>query len=106
MDFVVPRHKVPNIFIHAHDEWRYCLLVPPTTKESEMVIDGNAAGPLLEQFKLAQDAEGDAVTALHNALKAGIRDDVTLMALTDHMTEMHNKKMDIWDQLQQFRLDK
>lgn len=71
-----------------------------------MVIDGNAAGPLLEQFKVAQEVEGTAVTALHDALKAGIRDDETLMALTDRMTETHNKKMDIWDQLQQFRLDK
>lgn len=71
-----------------------------------MVIDGNAAGPLLEQFKVAQEVEGAAVTALHDALKAGIRDDEILMALTDRMTETHNKKMDIWDQLQQFRLDK
>lgn len=71
-----------------------------------MVIDGNAAGPLLEQFKVAQEVEGAAVTALNDALKAGVRDDATLMALTDRMTETHNRKMDIWDELQQFRLDK
>jgi hypothetical protein len=64
-----------------------------------MVIDGNAAGPLLEQFKVAQDVEGAAITALHNALKAGVRDDATLIALTDRMTETHNRKMDIWDEL-------
>lgn len=71
-----------------------------------MVIDGDAAGPLLEQLKIAAAAEGAAITALHDALKAGIRDDEILIALTDRMTEAHNKKMDIWDQLQQFRLDK
>ena len=71
-----------------------------------MVIDGNAAGPLLEQFKVAQEVEGAAVTALNDALKAGVRDDATLMALTDRMTETHNRKMDTWDELQQFRLDK
>lgn len=71
-----------------------------------MVIDGNAAGPLLEQFKAAQDAESAAITALHDAMKSGMKDNKTLMALTECMNETHNKKMDIWDELQQFRLDK
>ncbi len=71
-----------------------------------MVIDGNAAGPLLEQFKVAQDVEGAAITALHDALKSGMKDKEALMALTDRMTETHNRKMDLWDELQQFRLDK
>ncbi len=71
-----------------------------------MIIDGNAAGPLLEQFKVAQEVEGAAITALHNAMKGGAKDSTILMALTDRMSEAHNKKMDIWNQLQQFRLDK
>lgn len=71
-----------------------------------MVIDGNAAGPLLEHFNVAQEVEWAAVTALNDALKAGVRDDAALMALTDRMTETHNRKMDIRDELQQFRLDK
>lgn len=71
-----------------------------------MIIDGTTAGPLLEQFKVAQDAEGVAIANLLSAMKSGIRDDATLMALTDRMTETHNNKMDIWDQLQQHRLDK
>lgn len=71
-----------------------------------MIIDGNAAGPLLEQFKVAQEAEGAAITALHDAMKGGTKDSTILMALTDRMSEAHNKKMDIWNQLQQFRLDK
>ena len=69
-----------------------------------MIIDGNEAGPLLEQFKIAQDAEGAAITALHDAMKGGMKDHAILMALTDRMTETHNKKMDIWDQLQAISL--
>lgn len=69
-----------------------------------MIIDGNEAGPLLEQFKIAQDAEGAAITALHDAMKGGMKDREILMALTDRMTETHNKKMDIWGQLQAISL--
>jgi hypothetical protein len=70
-----------------------------------MIIDGNAAGPLLEQFKAAQEAEGAAIMTLHDALKGGVTDKVILAALTDQMTEAHNKKMDIWDQFEKLRLD-
>ena len=71
-----------------------------------MILDGNSADPLLEQFKSAQDAEGVAIAALHDAMKGGTKDKEILMTLTDRMTEAHNKKMDVWDQLQQFQLDK
>ncbi len=71
-----------------------------------MIIDGNEAGPLLEQFKIAQDAEGAAITALHDAMKGDMKDREILMALTDRMTATHNQKMEIWEQLQQHRLDK
>lgn len=70
-----------------------------------MIIDGNTAGPLLEQFKIAQDAEAVATTALYEAMKSGMKDHGILMALTDRMTEAHNKKMDIWNQLQAVALD-
>lgn len=70
-----------------------------------MLIDGNSAGSLLEQFKIAQEVEGAAITALHDAMKGSMKDMEILMALTDRMTETHNKKMDIWDQLKQHRLD-
>lgn len=70
-----------------------------------MIIDGNAAGPLLEQFKAAEEAEGDAIAELHDAMKVGGADKAILTALTDHMTEAHNKKMDIWDQVEKLRLD-
>ncbi len=70
-----------------------------------MIIDGNVAGSLLRQFKTAQEAEGAAITALHEAMRGGITDKAILMALTDRMTEAHNKKMDIWDQVEKLRLD-
>ena len=71
-----------------------------------MIFDSNAAGPLLEQLKIAKDAEAIAIQALHNALKGGVKETATLMALTDRMTEANNKSLDILNQLQKFRLDK
>ena len=71
-----------------------------------MIFDGTAAGPLLEQFKIAQNAESAAISALHDALKAGMKDNETLTLLTQRMTETHNTKMELWDQLEDFRLDK
>jgi hypothetical protein len=70
-----------------------------------MIIDGNTAGHLLEQFKIAQEVEGAAITALHHALKGGMKDTGILMDLTDRMTESHNKKMALWAEIQKHRLD-
>ena len=67
------------------------LFVSPTNKEIELILDGNSADPLLEQFKSAQDAEGVAIAALHDAMKGGTKDKEILMTLTDRMTEAHNK---------------
>ncbi len=70
-----------------------------------MIFDMNSSKELFEKFQAAQAAEGAAITALHDAMKGGMKDNDILIALSDRMTEAHNKKMDIWDQLQQFRLD-
>lgn len=70
-----------------------------------MIFDMNSSMELIEKLQAAQAAEGVAITALHDALKSGIKDDDVLVALTDSMTDAHNKKMDIWDQLQQHRID-
>ncbi len=70
-----------------------------------MIFDMNSSKELIEKLQAAQAIEGAAITALHDALKGGMKDDKILGALTDRMTEAHNKKMDIWDQLQQHRLD-
>ena len=70
-----------------------------------MIFDMNSSKELFEKFQAAQTAEGAAITALHDAMSGGIKDNTVLMSLTDRMTDAHNKKMDIWDQLQQHRLD-
>ncbi len=70
-----------------------------------MIFDMDSSKELFEKLQAAQAAEGVAITALHNAMKGGVKDSKALGALTDCMTEAHNKKMDIWDQLQQHRLD-
>lgn len=71
-----------------------------------MVIDGKAAGPLIEQLKAALEGETAAVSALHGALNAGEVDNETLSELTTRMTDAHNEKMRLWDLLQKIMLDK
>jgi hypothetical protein len=71
-----------------------------------MVFDSNAAGSLLEQLRIAKEAEAIAIRALGSALKSGVKNTETLRTLSDQMTEAHNNSMDIWNQLQKFRLDK
>ena len=70
-----------------------------------MIFDMTSSKELFEQFYAAQATEGAAITALHDTLTDGVKDNDILMALTNRMTEAHNKKMAIWDQLQQHRLD-
>jgi len=70
-----------------------------------MIFDMNSSKELFEKFQAAHADEGAAITALHDAMKGGMKDKESLISLTDRMTEAHNKKMDIWDQLQQHRLD-
>jgi hypothetical protein len=69
------------------------------------VFDSNTAGPLLRQFEAANEAEGAAIRAVRAAQEARA-DTSTIMGLIDRMTEAHNKKMDIWEQLERLRLDK
>ena len=70
-----------------------------------MIFDMNSTKELFEHFYAAQAAEGVAINALLDTLNGGVKDNEILMALTNRMTETHNKKMDIWDQFQQHRLD-
>ena len=69
------------------------------------VLDSNKSGSLLEQFKAAQDAEGRAIRAVRTAQEIGA-DSATLIGLINQMTEIHNKKMSIWNQLEKQQLDK
>lgn len=70
-----------------------------------MIIDMSSK-PLLDQLIVASEVEDTATKALRSALENGVRDSATLETLTNRMTETHNKKMDIWDQLEQVKLDK
>lgn len=69
------------------------------------VFDSNTSGPLLEQFKAAQDAEDRAIRTVRTAQEMGT-DSATLIDLINQMTEIHNKKMSIWNQLEEQKLDK
>jgi len=70
-----------------------------------MIIDSSAT-ELLEKFQSANEAEGVAIKELHAYLQGSVKDKAVLRELTKHMEDAHNKKMDIWDALQEFRLDK
>jgi hypothetical protein len=70
------------------------------------MIIGTSARPLLEQFQAANEAEGIAIKELLADMQAGGNDNQKLEALTNRMTNTHDKKMDIYAQLQSVRLDK
>ena len=70
-----------------------------------MIIDMSAK-PLLEQFQAANEAEGVAIKELLAYMQGGGRDNQTLEALTNRMTSTHDKKMDIYAQLEAVRIDK
>ena len=70
------------------------------------MILNESAVPTLEKFLDAHEEESSAIKALSNALKSGVNDEKTLMSLTEKMTKIHNEKMNIWDQLENLKLDK
>lgn len=65
-----------------------------------MIFDISAK-PLLDQLIAASSMEFEATNALLVALEGGVRDNATLELLTKNMTETHNAKMTIWNQLAQ-----
>jgi hypothetical protein len=70
-----------------------------------MPVYDQRAMPLMEQFKEANAAEGAAITALHDYMKAGGKDNKKLMQLTNEMTAANDKKMQIYQQMKKFRID-
>lgn len=68
-----------------------------------MIFDMSAM-PLFEKYKTAREAEALVTTQLLAAMQNGNRHMRTLEDLTQHMTDEHNKSMDIWDELQQHKL--
>ena len=70
-----------------------------------MIVDMRAQ-PLIDRLLAANEAEGVAIKALHDYLQGGGRDNEKAEALLSGMTRAHDKKMDIWSQLEAVRLDK
>ena len=68
-----------------------------------MIFDLSAM-PLFERYKIARETEAVATKQLLAAMESGNRDMPTLEGLTQRMVDAHNKAMDIWDELQQFKL--
>jgi len=68
-----------------------------------MIFDMSAVH-LFEKYKIAREAEAVATKQLLAAMESCNRDMPSLEDLTQRMTDAHNKAMDIWDQLQQFKL--
>lgn len=70
-----------------------------------MIYDMDAK-PLMEKLQLASDKESAAVKSLLLYMQSGGQDEQMLMKLTEDMENTHAEKMDIYNQLQAFRLDK
>jgi hypothetical protein len=68
-----------------------------------MIFNENAM-PLMVKYQAAREVEAIATQALLSAMENGSRDMPALDALTQEMTDAHNKAMDIWDALQQHRI--
>jgi len=68
-----------------------------------MIFNENAM-PLMMKYQAAREVETIATQALISAMESNIRDVPVLDALTQEMTDGHNKAMDIWNELQQYRL--
>jgi hypothetical protein len=65
----------------------------------------NRAMPMLKELRSASEAEGAAINALLSYMQNGGRDNNRLLELTNEMTSSHDKKMQIYQEMQQFRLD-
>ncbi len=70
-----------------------------------MVID-ESARPLLEEFQLANEAEGVAIKELLAYMQGGGRDRERMGTLTNAMSKAHGRKMDVYARLSEVRLDK
>lgn len=71
-----------------------------------MPVYDQRAVSLMEQFGAANDAEGVAIKVLLAYMQGGGNDQQKLMELTNNMTATHDRKMQIYQEMQQFRIDK
>ena len=70
-----------------------------------MIFDIDSTKDLFVEFHAAREIEYTAINLLLDALKGGNRDMAYIGELTTRMEDTHNHVMDIWEQLQQHRLD-
>lgn len=71
-----------------------------------MPVYDQRAVPLMEQFKAVNEAEGVAIKNLLTYMQSGGKDNKKLMELTDAMTSAHERKMQIYQEMQKFRIDR
>ena len=64
-----------------------------------MIFDTSAT-PLLNQFKLAKEAEAAAIKQLLATMDSGVRDHAILGELVTHMAKATSAAADIWAKLQ------
>lgn len=70
-----------------------------------MPVYDNKVSQLMEQFVAADEAEGAATQALLAYMQSGANDRTRMKELGDAMTSAHDNKMQIYAQMQKFRLD-
>ena len=70
-----------------------------------MIFDMNATKDLFAKYQTAQEAETAAIKAFNLFIHQGGKDMRIAAELSKRMEDAHNMAMDIWDQLQQYRLD-
>jgi len=70
-----------------------------------MIFGMDTSKDLIEKLYVAQQDESVATKILFSALENGIKDDGTLSELSKRMAEAHSNTTNIWEQLQQYRLD-
>jgi hypothetical protein len=61
---------------------------------------------LMEEFLQANEKANALMRTLHELAKSACKDNELLASATKNFNEAHNKSMDIYDKLQEIRLDK
>lgn len=70
------------------------------------MILGSDSKDVFEAFKAAKLAENVAITKLANALRSGVKDDKTLLALVEGMETAGEAAEALWEKLDKARLDR
>lgn len=66
----------------------------------------DAANDLLVEYKSLEEQEAAAAKNMNEYLQKGGDDRITLTKLTEKMEQVHLTKIQVFEQMQQFRIDK